>query len=84
MKEGAAWAAVEYMRWATEMENTSSPQVSWKGLTIVPVAIVYTDKSKYQSRVSQPRLYLIIIHTDALHSRYMSSACPPLHLRGRV
>ncbi|KAF9562082.1 glycerol-3-phosphate O-acyltransferase [Agrocybe pediades] len=40
---GAAWAAVEYMRYA-EVEGRT-------GLVIVPVAIVYTDKSRYLSRI---------------------------------
>ncbi|KZT25959.1 acyltransferase [Neolentinus lepideus HHB14362 ss-1] len=43
VKEGAAWAAVEYVRWAEEHG----------GLRIVPVGIVYTDKSQFQSRVSE-------------------------------
>jgi glycerol-3-phosphate O-acyltransferase / dihydroxyacetone phosphate acyltransferase len=42
---GAAWAAVEYTRWS-QGENADGGDV-----IIVPVGIVYTDKSQYQSRV---------------------------------
>ncbi|KAG2030212.1 hypothetical protein BDR03DRAFT_878894 [Suillus americanus] len=44
VKDGAAWAAVEY----TKAMNLSGKE--GKDLVIVPAAIVYTDKSKYQSR----------------------------------
>jgi len=57
---GAAWAAVEYARYVRD-RGIDRGSVSGKGkgkdvpvntrLRIVPVAIVYTDKSKYQSRV---------------------------------
>lgn len=57
---GAAWAAVEYARYVGDGVVDQS-SISGKGkarevyvntrLRIVPVAIVYTDKSKYQSRV---------------------------------
>ena len=46
VKDGAAWAALEYTKWRRENENKGDP------VAIVPVAIVYTDKSKYRSRVS--------------------------------
>lgn len=42
---GAAWAALEYTR-ATAKDDR------YQGVQIVPVAITYTDKSKYMSRVS--------------------------------
>ncbi|GJE90098.1 glycerol-3-phosphate-acyltransferase [Phanerochaete sordida] len=45
VKDGAAWAALEYTKWRTEQGNDARP------VTIVPTAIVYTDKSKYRSRV---------------------------------
>ncbi|KAG1724488.1 acyltransferase [Suillus lakei] len=45
VKDGAAWAAVEYAK-AMHLSGKES-----KELVIVPAAIVYTDKSKYQSRV---------------------------------
>jgi glycerol-3-phosphate O-acyltransferase/dihydroxyacetone phosphate acyltransferase len=45
---GAAWAAVEFMKWARKRNLDEKAQE----LTIVPVGIVYTDKSRYLSRVS--------------------------------
>lgn len=56
---GAAWAAVEYARYVHDHNETGIPRSQNGngkgkdiGLKIVPVAIVYTDKSRYQSRVS--------------------------------
>ncbi|KAG1823204.1 hypothetical protein EV424DRAFT_1321399, partial [Suillus variegatus] len=49
VKDGAARAAVEYAK-----AMNLSGKDSGKELVIVPAAIVYTDKSKYQSRVSFP------------------------------
>ena len=46
VKDGAAWAALEYTKWSKEQANGAQP------VRIVPTAIVYTDKSKYRSRVS--------------------------------
>ncbi|KIJ68024.1 hypothetical protein HYDPIDRAFT_107608 [Hydnomerulius pinastri MD-312] len=45
VKDGAAWAALEYTKWAAE-RGIKGPEVK-----IVPVAIVYTNKSKYRSDV---------------------------------
>ncbi|KIP01621.1 hypothetical protein PHLGIDRAFT_38237 [Phlebiopsis gigantea 11061_1 CR5-6] len=45
VKDGAAWAALEYTKWRRENGNKGDP------VAIVPAAIVYTDKSKYRSRV---------------------------------
>ncbi|KAL4078255.1 hypothetical protein V8B97DRAFT_1865729 [Scleroderma yunnanense] len=45
VKDGAAWAALEYMKWAAE-KGINEPEVR-----IVPAAIVYTNKSKYRSDV---------------------------------
>ena len=45
VKDGAAWAALEYTKWAMEKGNEGAPVV------IVPAAIVYTNKSKYRSNV---------------------------------
>ena len=47
VKDGASRAALEYVKWAKETKGGQS-----KRLLIVPVGIVYTDKSQYQSRVS--------------------------------
>lgn len=63
---GAAWAAVEYARFMSHDQGGRPTDVIGKGkgkdketnpglhtgLKIVPVSIVYTDKSRYQSRVS--------------------------------
>jgi len=48
VKDGAAWAALEYAK--LQRENPAGN--GSKGVVIVPVAIVYTDKSKYRSDVS--------------------------------
>ena len=48
VKDGAAWAALEFMKWAKE----NSELVQTPNVVIVPVGIVYTNKSKYRSAVS--------------------------------
>ncbi|KAI5982765.1 hypothetical protein F5J12DRAFT_944409 [Pisolithus orientalis] len=45
VKDGAAWAALEYTKWADEY-GLKGPEVK-----IIPAAIVYTNKSKYRSDV---------------------------------
>ncbi|KAI6166021.1 hypothetical protein EDD17DRAFT_116503 [Pisolithus thermaeus] len=45
VKDGAAWAALEYTKWAGE-RGLEGPEVK-----IIPAAIVYTNKSKYRSDV---------------------------------
>ncbi|KAF7790728.1 hypothetical protein EIP86_001684 [Pleurotus ostreatoroseus] len=45
VKDGAAWAALEYTKWAKE-HGIKQP-----ALKIIPAAIVYTNKSKYRSQV---------------------------------
>lgn len=47
VKDGAAWAALEYSKWRQENPELASPQ----DVIIVPAAIVYTNKSKYRSSV---------------------------------
>ncbi|THU82281.1 hypothetical protein K435DRAFT_972013 [Dendrothele bispora CBS 962.96] len=47
---GAAWAAVEFLKWQHENENGNGSKES-KELLVIPVGIVYTDKSRYMSRV---------------------------------
>lgn len=44
VKDGAAWAALEFMKWTKENGYKGDP------VTIIPVAIVYTNKSKYRSQ----------------------------------
>src|SRR5882762_4781307 len=48
VKDGASWAAMEYTAWAQQNPGKASAFP----VTIVPAAIVYTDKSKYRSNVS--------------------------------
>lgn len=50
VKDGAAWAALEYMKWAKE--NPDKVRKGAEEVMIVPAAIVYTNKSKYRSQVS--------------------------------
>jgi glycerol-3-phosphate O-acyltransferase/dihydroxyacetone phosphate acyltransferase len=50
VKDGAAWAALEYMKWAREHPEMSNK----KPVQILPAAIVYTNKSKYRSDVRNP------------------------------
>ncbi|PPQ85479.1 hypothetical protein CVT24_008533, partial [Panaeolus cyanescens] len=47
VKDGAAWAALEYTKWAKENPDKATSQ----NVTIIPAAIVYTNKSKYRSAV---------------------------------
>ncbi|KAF8070166.1 glycerol-3-phosphate-acyltransferase [Lyophyllum atratum] len=47
VKDGAAWAALEYAKWKQENPGVAPPQ----DVIIIPAAIVYTDKSKYRSDV---------------------------------
>ncbi|KAF5381135.1 hypothetical protein D9757_009414 [Collybiopsis confluens] len=44
VKDGAAWAALEFTKWAREHNMEGD-------VRIVPAAIVYTNKSKYRSNV---------------------------------
>ena len=46
VKDGAAWAALEYTKWVKDTNIPADPN-----LVIVPAAIVYTNKSKYRSNV---------------------------------
>ncbi|TFY66859.1 hypothetical protein EVG20_g4226 [Dentipellis fragilis] len=48
VKEGAAWSALEYVRWTKENASVAG---SSQELALVPVGIVYTDKSQYLSRI---------------------------------
>ncbi|RDB16781.1 Glycerol-3-phosphate O-acyltransferase 2 [Hypsizygus marmoreus] len=47
VKDGAAWASLEYVKWVKEHPGAAPDQ----DVVIVPAAIVYTNKSKYRSSV---------------------------------
>ncbi|TFK74279.1 glycerol-3-phosphate-acyltransferase [Pluteus cervinus] len=47
VKDGAAWSALEYTKWLKENPDKAPD----RDVTIVPAAIVYTNKSKYRSGV---------------------------------
>lgn len=47
IKDGAAWAALEYTKW-----KESHPGAHPKDVVVVPASMVYTNKSKYRSDVS--------------------------------
>lgn len=49
VKDGAAWAALEYTKWARENPGQAAPQE----VQVIPAAIVYTNKTKYRSCVSR-------------------------------
>lgn len=48
VKDGAAWAALEYTKWLQENPGKSVEQE----IQVIPAAIVYTNKTKYRSCVS--------------------------------
>jgi len=48
VKDGAAWAALEYAKWAQENPGKTVDEE----IQVIPVGIVYTNKSKYRSSVS--------------------------------
>lgn len=48
VKDGAAWAALEYTKWAQENPGEAAQQE----VQVIPAAIVYTNKTKYRSCVS--------------------------------
>jgi len=50
VKEGAAWVALEYSRWMRESGDQNGQPIK-----IIPVGIVYTDKTQYLSQVSVER-----------------------------
>lgn len=47
VKDGAAWAALEYTKWAHENPG----QAVEEEIQVIPAAIVYTNKPKYRSSV---------------------------------
>ncbi|KAF5360274.1 hypothetical protein D9758_009131 [Tetrapyrgos nigripes] len=52
---GAAWAAVEFLKWQHERERLDmdggKKEKELKELLLIPVGLVYTDKSRYMSRI---------------------------------
>ena len=59
VKEGAAWAALEYSKWTRENPGN----VPQEPLMIVPCAIVYTNKSKYRSYVRPVDMFIDLRRT---------------------
>ncbi|EMD33764.1 hypothetical protein CERSUDRAFT_87104 [Gelatoporia subvermispora B] len=49
VKDGAAWASLEYMKWV--MEHPEKICEGAENVRVIPTAIVYTNKSKYRSQV---------------------------------
>ncbi|OCH88645.1 glycerol-3-phosphate-acyltransferase [Obba rivulosa] len=49
VKDGAAWAALEYMKWV--IDHPEKIQMGAENILLIPTAIVYTNKSKYRSQV---------------------------------
>lgn len=48
VKDGVAWSALEYMKWNRIKERETGSQPA-PDAVVIPVGIVYTDKSKYRS-----------------------------------
>lgn len=46
VKDGSAWAALEYMKWAASDEGKAK---NAPPLSVIPAGLVYTNKSKYRS-----------------------------------
>ena len=54
VKDGAAWSALEYSRWQLQLDPNGKENGA-KKLVVIPVGVVYGDKARFQSRVSQIR-----------------------------
>ncbi len=50
IKDGTAWAALEYIRYLAGTEENGGPRRG-KRAVVIPVGIAYVDKTKYRSRV---------------------------------
>lgn len=55
VKDGAAWASLEYARWRKEHPGAAPDQ----DVVIVPASIVYTNKTKYRSDVSTSSTFVV-------------------------
>jgi len=78
VKEGAAWAAFEYMRFA---RDEAMDGANLNGLLVVPAGITYTDKTQYLSRVSglslrERRCYSIFFGIEYWHDEASISEAP--------
>lgn len=60
VKDGASWSALEYTKWAKENPDKAVK----KGVVVVPVGIVYTNKSKYRSEVSANNLKMLALEIE--------------------
>lgn len=64
---GAAWAAVEYARHVRDRRNDGDVKGTEefcggkRDLVIVPVGIVYTDKSRYRSRIFVKCVHIFLL-----------------------
>lgn len=65
VKDGAAWAAMEYTKWLRDNTDKGLPDV-----TIIPAAIVYTNKSKYRSSVSAFPASLKVVFSNCISNRW--------------
>lgn len=63
VKDGAAWASLEFAKWLKE--NPDHPHQ--QDVVIVPASIVYTNKSKYRSNVSEFSFSLYKCSTFVCH-----------------
>lgn len=53
LRDGASYAALQYVSWRNgEKESGKENRKTKEGIVIVPVGIIYTDKMRYQSRVT--------------------------------
>lgn len=81
VKDGAGWAALEYMKWATE-NGIDELEVK-----IVPAAIVYTNKSKYRSdvglQITRRKRKVLTMFDDRLSwsTQYISLIAAPAHIQ---
>lgn len=72
VKDGAAWAAVEYAK-AMTLKGKEKEAVE-----IVPVAIVYSDKTCYRSRVSIPSMLSPVLYCPFVWSDFFLGDCSAL------
>ena len=57
VKDGAAWLALEYSQWQAAQATIHGEEIyNVKPLTVIPVGIVYTDRTIFRSRVRARRV----------------------------